>query len=69
MGRYVIFAAILSALAAGYSCAIVHSRPELNDFTRQCTHCHGLRLEGIRNTAQRCAEWDTRICVCPPAGD
>ena len=19
--------------------------------------------------AQRCAEWDTRICVCPPAGD
>ena len=56
MGRYVFFAVIFTALAAGYSCAIVHSRPELNDFTQQCTHCHGERLEGVRNTAHRCCD-------------
>jgi hypothetical protein len=45
---------ILIVFTIVISCSIIHHRPEINPVTEQCTHCHGDRLQGIRNTRDTC---------------
>jgi hypothetical protein len=47
-------------------CAISKNIKPDNDYTEQCTHCHGDRLQGINNVKSYCGQChDTSVPLSP----